>query len=841
MKKVTKLLSVFLIAGAVGTGVAGISACSNKTPEPEHQHTAATEWQKDANGHWKNCTANDGAKLEEGAHVYDNDQDANCNTCGYTREVTPPVTGFVIPAAADELIIEGVGETEVQLSTEKTSHSIDKTAIKVYLNDGAGKTKGTEVPAANLEIGIKDPTNHDCEWSGLKADGAYTINVKVINATVADGSQMVVDDFMDGVTVTVHNAINATSLAVKAGATLTQAQSVQDKMTSTWTYEVTRANGDKEDVAADKVTVTGVVTNVITASATANLSCTIGNATITGTVNYSITENTALHTKTYAVNFSSYPDTDNDNRTDDAVIDGKTNQKFNGGVATGTKFIEGNGTTLTMMATFKSDGTATAKVQPNSTSHEQDSKYFYKRFTFGGGSFTSKGATQCERYLKLDVDGPAKLTIYYSADANRGVSVYDSTTPFDAITTETVALATDKTTVKDEVRKLEVSLPKAGTYMITTATKDAMYFQYIEVATEFEDENGTDITLAAGENVARKIELTTPETIPALKVGATFSTAVTAIKVVKSNTVNCAMTEEDATDWATAATYKMGTTDITADTVITEAMLGKQTITVTYGGLTATYDVTVEAAVDGITGINASLASTVNTKVDTADSKLTLTKNDVKVALVGENAGASVKSYTVKYNGVEVTTGTEFAVGNDYELTVTAVVEAGTQSATFTDTFKFNVTVKPAAGSLSEVSVTFNADGAVLSLADNTVSSVALDTTNGQIRTQGTDPTTYNTKGTSISSNSLAKRTITLTLKQAGTYTIVVKAKTSSAGRHVIYGSSTTEYTASTTEVSVGSFNDTTFSNVALTGTTLIIAADANIDISEIIITPVNG
>ena len=63
MKKVTKLLSVFLIAGAVGTGVAGISACSKKTPEPEHQHTAATQWQSDANGHWKNCTANDNAKL----------------------------------------------------------------------------------------------------------------------------------------------------------------------------------------------------------------------------------------------------------------------------------------------------------------------------------------------------------------------------------------------------------------------------------------------------------------------------------------------------------------------------------------------------------------------------------------------------------------------------------------------------------------------------------------------------------------------------------------------------------------------------------------------------------
>ena len=59
------------------------------TPPAGHTHTAGTEWQNDANKHWHNCTANDGAKLDEADHTYDNDQDTDCNTCGYTRTVTP--------------------------------------------------------------------------------------------------------------------------------------------------------------------------------------------------------------------------------------------------------------------------------------------------------------------------------------------------------------------------------------------------------------------------------------------------------------------------------------------------------------------------------------------------------------------------------------------------------------------------------------------------------------------------------------------------------------------------------------------------------------------------------
>ena len=88
-----KLFTCIAIASVFSLGCLSAAACNviNKEPEiPEHTHTADSVWQNDENGHWHNCTANDGYKFDEGDHVYDNDQDTTCNTCGYTRTVTPP-------------------------------------------------------------------------------------------------------------------------------------------------------------------------------------------------------------------------------------------------------------------------------------------------------------------------------------------------------------------------------------------------------------------------------------------------------------------------------------------------------------------------------------------------------------------------------------------------------------------------------------------------------------------------------------------------------------------------------------------------------------------------------
>ena len=63
-----------------------------------HTHSWATEWNKNETHHWHECTAdgcdvtNDTDKDDYGAHVYDNDTDTTCNTCGYERTITPSHT-----------------------------------------------------------------------------------------------------------------------------------------------------------------------------------------------------------------------------------------------------------------------------------------------------------------------------------------------------------------------------------------------------------------------------------------------------------------------------------------------------------------------------------------------------------------------------------------------------------------------------------------------------------------------------------------------------------------------------------------------------------------------------
>ena len=61
---------------------------------PAHEHRYG-DWSKDGTSHWHECTDNDCPNREESikdkaAHVYTDDADTTCDTCGYVRTVTPP-------------------------------------------------------------------------------------------------------------------------------------------------------------------------------------------------------------------------------------------------------------------------------------------------------------------------------------------------------------------------------------------------------------------------------------------------------------------------------------------------------------------------------------------------------------------------------------------------------------------------------------------------------------------------------------------------------------------------------------------------------------------------------
>ena len=53
-----------------------------------HEHAYSTDWSTDADYHWHASTCGHTELIaDKGEHVYDNDTDATCNTCGYTRVV----------------------------------------------------------------------------------------------------------------------------------------------------------------------------------------------------------------------------------------------------------------------------------------------------------------------------------------------------------------------------------------------------------------------------------------------------------------------------------------------------------------------------------------------------------------------------------------------------------------------------------------------------------------------------------------------------------------------------------------------------------------------------------
>ena len=83
MKK--RLVTILLSLVAATCLTFALTACGEKKTECEKNgHSFSTEWTSDTTDHWHKC-ANCDEVSDKAAHVYDNDVDATCNTCGYER------------------------------------------------------------------------------------------------------------------------------------------------------------------------------------------------------------------------------------------------------------------------------------------------------------------------------------------------------------------------------------------------------------------------------------------------------------------------------------------------------------------------------------------------------------------------------------------------------------------------------------------------------------------------------------------------------------------------------------------------------------------------------------
>ena len=73
--------------------------------ELSHTHWYSNSWESDTFSHWHECSC--GARSAEAAHVYDNDLDTECNVCKFKREISHVHQGVLVPGTPATCTQEG--------------------------------------------------------------------------------------------------------------------------------------------------------------------------------------------------------------------------------------------------------------------------------------------------------------------------------------------------------------------------------------------------------------------------------------------------------------------------------------------------------------------------------------------------------------------------------------------------------------------------------------------------------------------------------------------------------------------------------------------------------------
>lgn len=142
-----------------------------------HEHIWSTNWTTDATYHWHECT--EGCDITEksqkdgyGEHVYDNNQDTTCNTCGYTRTVSnfkrshsyTPTYSITAPSTVEHgsVTIDSQYASKgrpVSISLEpEDGYTLNSLAItdengqKLQVTDKGNGNYTFEMPAGNVNI-----------------------------------------------------------------------------------------------------------------------------------------------------------------------------------------------------------------------------------------------------------------------------------------------------------------------------------------------------------------------------------------------------------------------------------------------------------------------------------------------------------------------------------------------------------------------------------------------------------------------------------------------------------------------------------------------------------------
>ena len=217
MSKLTKLLSVFVIASTVTAGVAALAGCHTHTydekwstsetqhwhaatcahedqkkdlgdhvdanddgkcdvcgyqmeVEEEHTHTYSNEWTSDATQHWHAATCEHTDQKKDAANHVDANEDGKCDVCGYQMQTAPEVEGIPAPEGTSGLIIEKT-TTTYTLSAASPTVDISTADLKVYYADdaaegGSAYGLGIAYNYAQYKLGFFPSLGHAFEFVG---------------------------------------------------------------------------------------------------------------------------------------------------------------------------------------------------------------------------------------------------------------------------------------------------------------------------------------------------------------------------------------------------------------------------------------------------------------------------------------------------------------------------------------------------------------------------------------------------------------------------------------------------------------------------------------------------
>ena len=145
---------------------------------PAHEHRYG-DWSKDGTSHWHECTDNDCPNREESikdkaAHVYTDDADTTCDTCGYVRTVTPeivPVSQITLNKAETSI---SVGNSETLTATVAPENAANK-ALTWASSDEDVATVAPDGTVTAVKAGAATITATAADGSGKSAVCKVTV------------------------------------------------------------------------------------------------------------------------------------------------------------------------------------------------------------------------------------------------------------------------------------------------------------------------------------------------------------------------------------------------------------------------------------------------------------------------------------------------------------------------------------------------------------------------------------------------------------------------------------------------------------------------------------------